>query len=342
MPHPLRSNPPQSTHTGDFFHSSPTAWAHSPKEAFEVWMDNRGLATSSRAVYRTLWAGFVRFLDTQQIDLGQVDATRIHAYLEGTDMKLEQRERVHRLIERAFIDITGTRAGAFNPASKAAVLRKQGWRAVTTNDDTDFLDEHAYREAVAWIESAQPPKIDRPQAQPRANSRRAPGAWRHRRDMAICAVLLGGGLKPSELRHLSVNEVHCSTNGIRLHIQPSNNEEREVELQAFATPILRAWLATLATTVPGAAAADSLVPVFLSAPAGGALTVRAVENTVARIFGDFPYADGPVTPQLLRNSFAAALFARDVPLETVQELMGYRQELSVARLHGSWRMATGA
>jgi len=73
--------------------------------------------------------------------------------------------------------------------------------------------------------------------------------------------------------------------------------------------------------------------------------VRSVEYLVEGFFEGFvrlaDAGDGRITPQLLRNSFAADLFARGLPREDVQERMGYFLDDSAARLHAAWRMATG-
>jgi hypothetical protein len=318
-------------------------------------MDSRQLADSSRTVYRSLWAGFVTYLRSHQVDFARVDSPLIKLYLEGSSMKLEQRERIHRLIERAFYDIAGNRVGAQNPAATAAVEKRHGWRRAERNDDTDFLDETEHRAAIAWIESAQAPQVERPKGRPEVSSTRAPAAWRFSRNQAACAVLLGGGVKPVELSHLSVNDVQfpfaasegmpTPSNDIHLHVQATTAEERRLRMPAYAAGTLLQWVALLKSTAPGAAAAGDTFPLFPRAAGGGLLSVRSIERLVDAFFAGFergPGAEGTtITPQLLRNSFAADLFERGMPREDVQALMGYRQELSATRLHAAWRSATG-
>jgi len=395
MTHPERSRDSLPSLTGDLLHGSLSAWTDSPKDAFEVWMDTRRLADSSRVVYRSQWAGFVHYLDSHGVGFDRVDSTLIRTYLEGTCLKLEQRERIHRLIERAFNAITNTQAAATNPAASAAVARRHSWRLAERNDDTDFLDESDHRSAIAWIGSAQAPQVKRPSANPAVSSGRAPRAWVFSRNRAACAVLLAGGLKPSELRELAVNEVYCSgvqeagagraSNDIQRRLpevefneessfveaqvadrEPSVNEdycdgphrapelmllvrgtptsrERRLRLPVYASQALTRWMIMLRATAPGASA-DGF-PLFPRGTAGGQLSVRSVEYLVEGFFEGFVRladpGDGRITPQLLRNSFAADLFARGLPREDVQERMGYFLDDSAARLHAAWRMATG-
>lgn len=86
-------------------------------------------------------------------------------------------------------------------------------------------------------------------------------------------------------------------------------------------------------------------PALSRGTAGGQLSVRSVEYLVEGFFEGFvrqvEVGEGRITPQLLRNSFAADLFARGLPREDVQERMGYFLDDSVSRLHAAWRMATG-
>lgn len=394
MTHPERSRNSLPSLTGDLLHGSLSAWTDSPKEAFEVWMDTRRLADSSRVVYRSQWAGFVQYLDSHGVGFDRVDSTLIRTYLEGTGLKLEQRERIHRLIERAFNAITNTHAAATNPAASAAVARRHSWRLAERNDDTDFLDESDHRSAIAWIWSVQAPQVRRPSANPAVSSGRAPRAWVFSRNRAACAVLLAGGLKPSELRELAVNEVCCpglqedgaarASNDIQRRLpevefneesyfveaqvadrEPSVNEnycdgsdgpelvllvrgtptsrERRLRLPVYASQALTRWMIMLRATAPGASA-DGF-PLFPRGTAGGQLSVRSVEYLVEGFFEGFvrqsDAGDGRITPQLLRNSFAADLFARGLPREDVQEQMGYFLDDSAARLHAAWRMASG-
>lgn len=395
MTHPERSRPSLPSVTEDLIHGSLTAWSDSPMEAFEVWMDSRKLADSSRVVYRSQWAGFVQYLDSHGVGFDRVDSSLIRTYLEGTEIKLEQRERTHRLIERAFNAIANNRLAATNPAASAAVARRQSWRLAERNDDTDFLDESDHKNAITWIESIQAPQVRRPKATTEVSNGRAPRAWVFSRNRAACAVLLSAGLKPSELRELAVNEVYCpsqqesgagsASTDVQGRLpevesnedlsfveapgadpQPAVNEEyrsnpeafpelmllvrgtsttreRRLRLPAYASEALARWMIMLRATAPGAGA-DGF-PLFPRGTAGGQISVRSVEYLVEGFFEGFARqgdADGGrITPQLLRNSFAADLFARGLPQEDVQERMGYFLDDSASRLHAAWRIATG-
>lgn len=397
MTHPTRSNHAPQSLTPDLIHGSLSAWAHSPKEAFEVWMDSRKFRDSSRAVYRSQWAGFIQYLESKGVAFDRVDSLLIKTYLEGTGIKLEQRERIHRLIERAFNAIAGNRIAATNPAATAAVARRQSWRLADRNDDTEFMSENDHRDAITWIETAQAPQVKRSKGRPALSSGRAPRAWVFSRNKAACAVLLSAGLKPSELRRLAVNEVYCTVgpapgvppgaNDIQGRLlSPADTEsfghrgtvgvgreaavnevnrrgpqldnrvpdlsllvrgtstsrERRLHLPRYASQALAQWLAMLRATAPGAAAAPDF-PLFPSNTAGGTLTVRSIEYIVEAFFEGFQRQDGEgdmrMTPQLLRNSFAADLFAYGLALDVVQERMGYLINESAARLLAAWRAA---
>ncbi|RBL82382.1 site-specific integrase [Streptomyces cavourensis] len=400
MSRPARSNASPPSQTADLIHGSLSAWTHSTRETFEVWMDSHKLKDSSRAVYRSQWAGFIQYLASKGIPFDRVDPPLIKAYLEGTSLKLEQRERIHRLIERAFNAIAESGISSNNPAAAAAVVGRQSWRLAKRNDDTEFLSENDHRNAVNWIETSRPPRVKRPRATLTVSSGRATRAWVFSRNRAICAVLLSAGLKPSELRQLAVNEVYdptsadstdtSATNGIQgclltvphnqslasketlgllgagkqlavneintqavssgqrcpdlaLHVRATpTSRERRLQLPHYASAALVSWIATLRATSPGAAPGDGF-PLFPRSTAGGTLTVRAIEYLVEGFFDGFRRDDDEgnarVTPQLLRNSFAAALFACGLPLNVVQERMGYLINESAARLLAAWREA---
>ncbi len=151
-----------------------------------------------------------------------------------------------------------------------------------------------------------------------------------RRDLAICELLYGAGVRVAELVAADLADLDLRAG--RLRVQGKGARERIACFGAKARAALEAYLAARRQLAP----ADGQ-PLFLN-QRGGRLTARSVQRIVAARLRD-PLL-GHVHPHLLRHSFATHMLDRGADLRAIQSLLGHRSldstqiytHVSVARL----------
>jgi integrase/recombinase XerC len=173
-----------------------------------------------------------------------------------------------------------------------------------------------------------------------------------RRDLAICELLYGAGVRVAELVAADLEDLDLRAG--RLRVRGKGARERIACFGEKARGALRDYLAARAQFAPqGAAGARTgraersarstriegieTQALFLN-QRGGRLTVRSVQRIVATRLQD-PLL-GHVHPHLLRHSFATHMLDRGADLRAIQSLLGHRSldstqiytHVSVARL----------
>ncbi len=136
------------------------------------------------------------------------------------------------------------------------------------------------------------------------------------RDRAVLETLYGAGLRVSELTGLDVDDVDLEEGSVR--VLGKGGREREVPLGGHA---VRAIGAYLHLARPRIATARSRAALFLNLR-GGRLTrqgVTLILAEAARRAG----LERPVSPHVLRHSFATHLLEGGADVRVVQELLGH-------------------
>jgi site-specific recombinase XerD len=142
-----------------------------------------------------------------------------------------------------------------------------------------------------------------------------------RRDRAMFTLMLHAGLRVGEVAQLSIGEMELT--GMRtphLRLQGKGQRERIVYLSATAAKYLRQYLATQP--------AHSSGRVFLNRR-GQPLTVTGIQWQLVQYCRQ---AGVWVTCHQLRHTFASRLIAADVPVTSVQKLLGH-QSLRTTQLY---------
>lgn len=318
-PHLSDPTPRPATST-DLFDQERQDWRHDPHIAFDAWLARQHFRRSSAEVYRAQWGQFLEWLDLRQKSLVTVDTQTIAEFVAGLDIKKPQRVRYLRLIERVLDHVREIESASTNPARFIAQDGEAAWRNARDNEPTGFLT-HAERAAlIAHLFS------------PLATLS-APQRWRERRDRALIAVFLGGGLKTGEAGALSVSCVGMGSPWVTIE-SPNPMLIRRTRLAPFAVAILDAWLAERRLSE----LAGNLV--FPASPSGRpmhkATMLRAVDSLVDAT-GIAATRVSRASPQTLRNTFAADLFETGVEAELVGQWLGFVQAVSANRLHRAWR-----
>lgn len=142
------------------------------------------------------------------------------------------------------------------------------------------------------------------------------------RDRAILELLYSTGMRVSELAACNLARLDFESEMVR--VRGKGNRERMVPIGAQAMKTLRAYFSQrqelLRSRLQQGKKTDKEA-VFLNSR-GTRLTARSVERMIAE-YGRKAGIDKPVTPHVLRHSFATHLLEMGADMRSVQELLGH-------------------
>ncbi|WP_144113046.1 tyrosine-type recombinase/integrase [Paraburkholderia sp. BCC1886] len=311
------SKPTPST---DLFDQQREDWRRNPQIAFDAWLAKQHFRQSSASVYQAQWGLFLDWIGERQKNLTTVDTATIAQFVASLPIRKPQRVRYLRLIERVLDHVREIESASTNPARFIAQDGDAAWRNARDNEPTGFLN---HRERAALIAELFAPLPDLSAAQ----------RWRERRDRALVAVFLGGGVKTGEAAALTVSCVREGSPWVTIE-SANPMQTRRTRLAPFAVAVLDAWLAERRLSeLPG-----NLV--FPAAPSGRpmhkATMLRAIDALVEA--AGFAASRGlRASPHTLRNTFAAELFENGVEAELVGQWLGFVQPVSSNRLYRAWQ-----
>jgi site-specific recombinase XerD len=318
----LRSSDPRSSGT-DLFDQQREDWRCNPYTAFDAWLAKQQFRRSSAEVYRAQWGAFLDWLTIRHQDLQTLDTSVIANFVAELPIRKPQRVRYLRLIERVLDHVREIEMASTNPARFIAQDGEAAWRNARDNEPTGFLTRAERAALIGYLFS---PLDEVPSAQ----------RWKETRDRALVAVFLGGGLKTSEARELTMSCVESDKPWVT--IEAANPAfTRRTRLSPFALTLLEAWMAQRRASH----LAGNLVFPASSASSSGrpmhkATLLRAVDALVDKA-GISQTRVARASPQTLRNTFAADLFESGASIELVGAWLGFVQVISVTRLHRAWQ-----
>ncbi|MPW15481.1 tyrosine-type recombinase/integrase [Paraburkholderia sp. CNPSo 3157] len=304
----------------DLFDQQRRDWLVDPRTAFDAWLASQNFRHSSAEVYRAQWGLFLEWLQARHKNLVTVDMRSIAEFVAGLSIRKPQRARYLRLIERVLDHVREIELASTNPARFIAQDGEAEWRNARDNEPTGFLTSAERSALIAHLSS---PVAHLSPAQ----------RWRERRDRALIAVFLGGGIKTGEARTLPLG---CVTAGSQWIVIEAANPlfTRRTRLAPFAVSILNTWLEERKQAeLPG----DLVFPASPSGrPMHKATMLRAVD-ALTEASGIGHSREARASPHTLRNSFAADLFESGVEVEVVGQWLGFAQAVSANRLHRAWK-----
>ncbi|MGH8783334.1 tyrosine-type recombinase/integrase [Paraburkholderia sp.] len=304
----------------DLFTQEREIWHRDPRAAFDGWLAAQRLRRSSADVYRAQWGAFLEWVNLRGKDLISVDTTTIAEFAATLPVRKPQRVRYLRLIERVLDHVRRVELASTNPARFIAQDGEAPWRDAPDNEPTGFLSTEERAALVAHLFSS-------------LATLSAAQRWRERRDRALTALFLGGGLKTGEAATLAVSCVNPGSPWVTIE-SPDPQLTRRTRLSPFAVPILDAWLAERRLSE---AVGTLVFPASVAGrPMHKATMLRAVDAQV-EASGIADARAARASPHTLRNSFAADLFESGVAPELVGQWLGFIQPVSANRLHRAWK-----
>ncbi|MGI4861854.1 MAG: tyrosine-type recombinase/integrase [Janthinobacterium lividum] len=310
----------------DLFNQSSADWAVDPRKTFDAWLASRNFRGSSADVYRAQFNHFLDWLGERGKTLMSTEPSLIDEFVGTLDVKRQQRARYLRIMERVFDDMFQEAASAGNPARPVARSVDAPWTDTRSNAPTGFLSE-SERERF-WSELAR--AVD--DAIEDTAAARQPMHWRDVRDRALAALILGCGLKLSEAETLKQRCV--LSDSARVLVEAADPRySRHVPVPPLAMRIIERWLAArMLAEVSG----DLVFPAGRGGkPMHKATVLRAIDELVERA-GLLGVRTARISPQTLRNAYAATLFEAGESDELLAERLGFAQLVSSKRLRTAW------
>jgi integrase len=290
---------------------------------FEWWLTQYVSSEESAKIYRFMWHKWRRWARDRAIPCQRWSHQHLERFLDEADLHKAHRQRYERLIERVLQSSDGFVPDL--PGTLQGVAREQ-FRA-EGNAPTLFLSR-ADREIIEQYLGEIPPLPSRLTF----NAHQ----WRECRDPALVAVFYGAGVKVSQVRRVERNAIAKSRNVIRLTRGPDDHED-SVEILAVTRRTLAQWLRLLGgLKVPG----EYLFPAARDGkPMHAASVFRRVRLQLEQI-GIAEEVVHRLSPQTLRNTYAAIRLDRGDHIETVGAALGLQDTVSPLRLkraYLAWR-----
>lgn len=281
---------------------------------------------SSVRVYRAMFGKVLAHLQERGVELLRATPADLRSFFErGSPLTDTTRWRYLRLLERVYShvhDELGMREVA-NPASAVALAvatRPDTMAAARREKPTICVDAPAHDRLLAVVERLQ-----------REGGGTGAAAWKHERDAAMLAAMLGAGLKVAEIVGLEVDRVgRVEPDGsVAIEVPPAAAEGtvrwHRTRLAPFAVPPVLQWIARRAAMrLGGRLLFPSDRP---GRPMDKATVYRRTRAAFERAGVDAAHLGG----RTLRNSFAAREIVDGGSLELVGEMLGHRERRSIER-----------
>lgn len=288
------------------------AWDSDSLACFDGWLWLNQMSVESAKVYRFMWGKLIRWMRSNELGFVKMRSTHIELFFIEERITKHHRYRYVRLIERVYQHLALENPGLGNPGSQAA--RKGVGEG--SNSPTAYLDKNQRESLIQWIS----------RDLSRETYARKDLHWKEKRDLAITAVMLGGGVKVGEAQALSVSCMSVADYAW-LEIEEENGHGHTTCLQPFARDVLRQWVMHRARMAfPGNW-------LFVAGADGRKMDAATLYRRAQRVMECAGInLDAREGPQTLRNTFVSMLFDQAVPDATVGSYLGLREAASVDRL----------
>lgn len=277
----------------------------------------QALRASSAEIYRLMFGKFLRWLNSRQLSLFDVTSDDLIQFLEHKTMRdgqevVELASRIRykylRLIERTFLHLHIEP----NPARHASLAMHQGEAQSKAGHDNAMVTLTQSQQA-AYLGALPTSRTDN---------------WKTVRDRAMQALIMGAGLKVSEVTGIRIENIgeKDATGSIPISISPGSVggviRWHRTQLRPFAVPEVLAWLQERRSkNIHG----PLLFPATLQGRRLDPATVyRKVKATFARANITVSRKGG----RTLRNSFAVQELNAGADIELVGEFLGHRRRRS--------------
>jgi site-specific recombinase XerD len=287
----------------------------------DSWGRAYGLSTTTIRLYRSMFRKYVMWLDLSNKRLFDIGATDLELFLDSP-LHLEGRrrkkltslirQRYVLLLERVYKHLQAP--GNLNPAT--VFLTKGGEKRPQLGREHD-KQALTQKQVKAFMASL--PEVGD-----------TPAQWKRQRDRAMLSILVGAGLKASEVLTLKVSSVQTDPDeegNLKIFVPRKKegiHKEHWTVLRAFAAPEVLSWLARrramkIPKTLLFPASVDGARPIT------NMTLWRSVKQTLAAADIQLKHSGS----RSLRNTFAVLELAKRTDQETVSQYLGHFEKKAI-------------
>lgn len=336
----------------DLYTQQYVLWNTDPITAFDGWLNGKQLKQDSMATYKHMWAVFVRWMVFNGLTLATLKDVRIREFIEKAQYRAHS-ESPHakhpgytgrslypyhllKLIEAAYDFFNGLPDAPADAENPAQLVLLQSI-ATGRNRPPSFFSLTDQDKIMRLIREG---KKDQAGQQTADEPDSSAAARMFVRDSALIGVLLGGGLKLSEARALTISSINPD-GSVQVPFSPKTRGGdkhgeagagmfgRTVRLDPFAHQAMIRWLTIRRQHNEHVDAwlFPSRSPDIALDVSNANRRIRWMLDLAGVSYGE--HARG--SAQTLRNSFAANLFLAGTEEADIQSIMGWADMLSVGR-----------
>lgn len=287
----------------------------------DTWGRPYGLSPATIRLYRSMFRKYVMWLDLSKKRLFDIGATDLELFLDSP-VHLEGRrrkkltslirQRYVLLLERVYKHLQSP--GNLNPATVFLATGGEKRPQLGREHDKQALTPKQVKAFMAAL-----PAVGD-----------TPAQWKRQRDRAMLAILVGAGLKASEVLTLKVSSVQTDPDeegNLRIFVPKKKegiHKEHWTVLRAFAVPEVLAWLARRrAMKIPKTLLFPSTVDGMR--PITNMTLWRSVKQTLAAADVELKHSGS----RSLRNTFAVLELAKRTDQDTVSQYLGHFEKKAI-------------
>ena len=316
-------------------------WRASPSLAYASWIAGHPLRDSTKTVYIAMVGRFCQWLNGQGRRFDQLEVSDIRKFLDSANPNLpesrrhaqtgRQRQQYVRQLEKVFAHLGTLGHTGVNPG------RMAGFECVGHGHDkpTRFLSRDESQAVIRLIETTSDALIKE------ANGL---DTWMAYRDLALIAVMVGGGLKVSHIVRLTLNCMDMTEERIDLS-QPG--VAHRARLLPFAVAPIKAWLAIQQQRHGGRALAPTQKLFEADRTCGFGrtsttvtLSASSIHRRTQRLLALAGITGERASAQTLRNTYAGLLIEAGATDEHLIDCLGLQASVTAQRLRSAYRKNT--
>lgn len=335
LPHAHSTPNPTPVPRPDIFDTL-THWLDSPDLAYASWIARQRLRESTKIVYIAMFGRFCTWLKQQGKRLDQIGAGDIARFLDTANPNVpvsrrhaqttRQRQQYVRQLERIYAHL-GTLGYAGQNVGSQAGIERLG----SGNDKPSRFLSPEESTAVVRLIQTRLDELRKAQA--------GKTSWMDYRDLAIVAMMMGGGLKVNHAQALTLNCIDMREEHIELSRPGCAHRAR---ILAFAVAPIKAWLDIQAEMHGHVAKPDRKV--FEADRSVGfgrtsktvTLSASSIHRRTQRLLGMAGITGERACAQTLRNTYAGLLIAGGATDEHLVDYLGLHATVTAQRLRAAF------
>ncbi|MBI5330031.1 MAG: tyrosine-type recombinase/integrase [Betaproteobacteria bacterium] len=277
-------------------------WKNEPEQGFSLWAKEHGYSPRTTKVYRAVFLAYLAHLGKVGTPLERASSAVVAGFLASRGLKEKIQERYIWLLSDIYEDMIGAGQAEENPADMLRARRKRQNRGKIAKRLPLALSDSETEVLLASIKSL-------------------PMHFSGQREKCAVLLLLGCGLRVSELCALLTNDMHLEDDPPWLTVIGKGDKERQV-------PIPEGIVNDLIDLIElrGCYDGNFLGALNLGTPYSPSGVYRLVQRALKRA----GILKARMSPHVLRHTYATRQLLTGTPLAVVKAWMGHETIASTA------------